>query len=123
MSKEWGILPFDHRPGGAFSAQGESGSVVVDGAGRIGGILTSGAGAHRLRPEDHPRQQVPRQRLPQAGPTYLGAARNSLLPNSHFTVIITRVTGILHSMIRQLRLQYRLNHEFELNVNLKDVQL
>ncbi|KAN0109281.1 hypothetical protein V8E52_009465 [Russula decolorans] len=29
---------------GAFSAKGDSGSVVVDGAGRIGGVLTSGGG-------------------------------------------------------------------------------
>jgi hypothetical protein len=43
VSKEWAILPFDHRSG-AFSAKGDSGSVVVDGAGRIGGVLTSGGG-------------------------------------------------------------------------------
>jgi hypothetical protein len=36
VSEEWSILPFDKRSG-AFSAMGDSGSVVVDGAGRIGG--------------------------------------------------------------------------------------
>jgi hypothetical protein len=43
VSKEWAVLPFDNRSG-AFSAKGDSGSVVVDGAGRIGGILTGGGG-------------------------------------------------------------------------------
>lgn len=43
-SKEWAILPFDSKSG-PFSAKGDSGSVVVDGLGRIGGLLTSGAGA------------------------------------------------------------------------------
>ncbi|KAF8480479.1 hypothetical protein DFH94DRAFT_480227 [Russula ochroleuca] len=43
-SKEWAILPFDSKSG-AFSAVGDSGSVIVDGRGRIGGLLTSGAGA------------------------------------------------------------------------------
>ena len=39
ISEEWAILPFDHKSG-PFSAQGDSGSIVVDGEGRIGGILT-----------------------------------------------------------------------------------
>ncbi|OCH84906.1 hypothetical protein OBBRIDRAFT_815290 [Obba rivulosa] len=43
-SKEWAILPFDSKSG-PFSAKGDSGSVIVDGLGRIGGLLTSGAGA------------------------------------------------------------------------------
>jgi hypothetical protein len=43
-SKEWGILQFDSKSG-AFLAEGDSGSVIVDGLGRIGGLLTSGAGA------------------------------------------------------------------------------
>jgi hypothetical protein len=43
VSKEWAILPFDNESG-AFSAKGDSGSAVVDGAGRIGGLLTGGAG-------------------------------------------------------------------------------
>ncbi|KAG8947964.1 hypothetical protein FRC04_010161 [Tulasnella sp. 424] len=42
-SKEWAILPLDSRSG-AFSAKGDSGSVIVDGQGRIGGLLNSGAG-------------------------------------------------------------------------------
>ena len=42
-SKEWAILPFDSKSG-AFSAKGDSGSVIVDGLGRIGGLLTGGAG-------------------------------------------------------------------------------
>jgi hypothetical protein len=37
------ILPFDSKAGD-FSAKGDSGSVVVDGAGRIGGLLTGGGG-------------------------------------------------------------------------------
>lgn len=41
-SKEWAILPFDSKSG-AFSANCDSGSVIVDGRGHIGG-LTSGAG-------------------------------------------------------------------------------
>ena len=43
-SKEWAILPFDSKSG-AFSKRGDSGSVIVDGLGRIGGLLTGGAGA------------------------------------------------------------------------------
>ncbi|KAI0647688.1 hypothetical protein C8Q79DRAFT_924809 [Trametes meyenii] len=43
-SKEWAIIPFDNKSG-PFSAKGDSGSVIVDGAGRLGGILTGGAGA------------------------------------------------------------------------------
>ncbi len=43
-SKEWAILPRDSKSR-AFSAKGDSGSVIVDGAGRIGGLLTSGAGS------------------------------------------------------------------------------
>ncbi|KAK0442869.1 hypothetical protein EV421DRAFT_551705 [Armillaria borealis] len=43
-SKEWAILPFDSKSG-AFSAKGDSGSVIIDGLGRIGGFLTGGAGA------------------------------------------------------------------------------
>jgi hypothetical protein len=41
--KEWAILPFDSKSG-TFSAKGDSGSVIVDKRGRIGGLLTSGAG-------------------------------------------------------------------------------
>jgi hypothetical protein len=44
VSKELTILPFD-MSSGAFSAKGDSGSVVVDGAGRVVGILTGGGGA------------------------------------------------------------------------------
>ena len=43
-SKEWAILPFDSKSG-AFSERGDSGSVIVDSLGRIGGLLTGGAGA------------------------------------------------------------------------------
>ncbi|KDQ11235.1 hypothetical protein BOTBODRAFT_87441, partial [Botryobasidium botryosum FD-172 SS1] len=43
-SKEWAILPFDSKSGNPFSAKGDSGSVVVDGLGRMGGLLTGGAG-------------------------------------------------------------------------------
>ncbi|KAN0072157.1 hypothetical protein V8E54_009886 [Elaphomyces granulatus] len=42
-SKEWAILPYDNKSG-AFSAPGDSGTVVVDGLGRIGGLLTGGSG-------------------------------------------------------------------------------
>ncbi|KAK0214044.1 hypothetical protein IW262DRAFT_1408250 [Armillaria fumosa] len=44
ISKEWAILPYDDKSG-SFSAPGDSGSVVVDGHGRVGGLLTGGAGA------------------------------------------------------------------------------
>jgi hypothetical protein len=43
VSKEWAILPFGNKTG-AFSEKGDSGSVVVDGVGRIGGLLTGGGG-------------------------------------------------------------------------------
>ncbi|SJL07900.1 uncharacterized protein ARMOST_11257 [Armillaria ostoyae] len=43
ISKEWAILPFDSKSG-VFSDKGDSGSVIVDGRGRIGGLLTGGAG-------------------------------------------------------------------------------
>jgi hypothetical protein len=43
-SKEWAILPLDSKSG-PFSAKGDSGSVIVDRLGRIGGLLTGGAGA------------------------------------------------------------------------------
>jgi hypothetical protein len=42
-SMEWAILPYDHKSG-AFSAPGDSGAVVVDDKGRIGGLLIGGAG-------------------------------------------------------------------------------
>ena len=42
-SKEWAIPAFDSKPV-SFSEEGDSGSVVVDGGGRIGGLLTGGAG-------------------------------------------------------------------------------
>lgn len=42
-SMEWAILPYDNESG-AFSARGDSGSIIVDGSGRVGGILTGGAG-------------------------------------------------------------------------------
>jgi hypothetical protein len=42
-SKQWAILPFDQKSG-PFSDKGDSGSIVVDGAGRIGGIITGAGG-------------------------------------------------------------------------------
>ena len=42
-SMEWAILPYDNKSG-VFSAPGDSGSIIVDGHGRIGGLLTGGAG-------------------------------------------------------------------------------
>jgi hypothetical protein len=43
-SKEWAIFPFDSKSC-AFSDRGDSGSVIADSLGRIGGLLTGGAGA------------------------------------------------------------------------------
>ncbi|KIJ15135.1 hypothetical protein PAXINDRAFT_99664 [Paxillus involutus ATCC 200175] len=43
ISMEWAILPYDNKSG-AFAAPGDSGSIIADGRGRVGGILTSGAG-------------------------------------------------------------------------------
>ncbi|KAK7447031.1 hypothetical protein VKT23_014244 [Stygiomarasmius scandens] len=43
ISKEWAILPFNSKSG-PFSDKGDSGSVIVDGLGHIGGLITSGAG-------------------------------------------------------------------------------
>lgn len=42
-SKEWSILSYDSTSG-PFSTPGDSGAVIVDGHGRIGGLLTAGAG-------------------------------------------------------------------------------
>ena len=42
-SMEIAIYPYSHKDG-AFSAPGDSGSIVVDGQGRIVGMLTGGAG-------------------------------------------------------------------------------
>jgi len=47
ISKEWSILPYDTKSG-EFSARGDSGSVIVDGLGRIGGLLTGGSGDDAL---------------------------------------------------------------------------
>ena len=44
VSKELAVIPLDKKSG-PFSAKGDSGAVVVDGIGRIAGILTGGAGA------------------------------------------------------------------------------
>lgn len=43
QSKEWAIYNYDNKSG-VFSARGDSGSIIVDGLGRIGGLLTGGAG-------------------------------------------------------------------------------
>ena len=42
-SKEWSIIPYDNHCG-PFSLKGDSAAVVVDGRGRIGGIITGGNG-------------------------------------------------------------------------------
>jgi hypothetical protein len=42
-SKEWAIYNYDNKSG-VFSARGDSGSIIVDRLGRIGGLLTGGAG-------------------------------------------------------------------------------
>lgn len=42
-SKEWVVFGYDNQSG-AFSEPGDSGSIVVDIRGRIGGILTGGGG-------------------------------------------------------------------------------
>jgi hypothetical protein len=44
VSKEWAVISLDKSSGG-FSAKGDSGSVVVDGLGRIVGMITGGSGA------------------------------------------------------------------------------
>jgi hypothetical protein len=41
-SMEWAIPPYDKS--GAFSTPGDSGSIIVDGRGGIGGLLTGAAG-------------------------------------------------------------------------------
>jgi len=43
-TKEWAIVPYDKtwRP---FSNDGDSGAVIIDARGRMGGLLTGGAGA------------------------------------------------------------------------------
>ena len=42
-SMEWGILNYDGKSG-AFSEPGDSGSIIADIRGRIGGMLTGGSG-------------------------------------------------------------------------------
>jgi hypothetical protein len=42
-SKEWAILPYNNKSG-RFPNPGDSGSAIVDGTGRIGGLLTGGSG-------------------------------------------------------------------------------
>jgi len=42
-SMEVAVYPYSHKDG-AFSAKGDSGSIVVDGGGRIVGLLTGGSG-------------------------------------------------------------------------------
>lgn len=42
-SLEVAVYPYSHRDG-AFSAPGDSGSIVVDGEGRLVGLLTGGSG-------------------------------------------------------------------------------
>ncbi|KAH8119558.1 hypothetical protein DFH11DRAFT_1838878 [Phellopilus nigrolimitatus] len=42
-SKEWAIYNYDNESG-VFSKGGDSGSIIVDGLGRIGGLLTGGTG-------------------------------------------------------------------------------
>ncbi|KAJ6463459.1 hypothetical protein C8R45DRAFT_520868 [Mycena sanguinolenta] len=44
ISKEWPILPYLVEPSRGFSAPGDSGAVVVDARGRMGGMITGGAG-------------------------------------------------------------------------------
>lgn len=50
-SKQWAIFPFDKSGNsqkghsGPFSGKGDSGSVVVDARGRVGGLITGGAGS------------------------------------------------------------------------------
>lgn len=41
--KAWAILPYDQEAG-SFSASGDSGAIVVDGVGSIGGMIIGGAG-------------------------------------------------------------------------------
>lgn len=43
-SREWAIFAYD-KNSGAFSARGNSGAIIVDGCGRIGGLLTAGCGS------------------------------------------------------------------------------
>jgi hypothetical protein len=52
VSKEWAVIPHRDDKSTVFSAPGDSGSAVVDGAGRIGGIITSGCG-HSDEYESH----------------------------------------------------------------------
>src|SRR5262245_41764381 len=45
-SMEWGIFNYDNKSG-VFSEPGDSGSIIADIRGRIGGMLTGGAGKTR----------------------------------------------------------------------------
>jgi hypothetical protein len=45
-SMEWGIINYDSKSG-VFSERGDSGSIIADIRGRIGGMLTGGAGKNK----------------------------------------------------------------------------
>jgi hypothetical protein len=49
VSKEWAVIPLD-KEFGPFSAKGDSGSIVVDGLGRIAGILTDSSDVTYVTP-------------------------------------------------------------------------
>ena len=49
-SMEWAILPYDQKSR-AFSAPGDSGAIIVDCKGRIGGLLTGGTGKTEEDPD------------------------------------------------------------------------
>jgi hypothetical protein len=42
-TRQWAIYNYD-KESGVFSARGDSGSIIVDGRGRIGGLITGGGG-------------------------------------------------------------------------------
>jgi hypothetical protein len=50
-SMEWAIYKYDNNSG-VFSAPSDSGSITVDGLGRIGGLLTGGTESSRRRPAE-----------------------------------------------------------------------
>jgi hypothetical protein len=76
VSMEWTILPCHDKESvfstaGAFSKKGDSGAVIVDGKGRIGGMLTGGGGSDRGRDVTyatsiHCLMQLIKKRFPEA---------------------------------------------------------
>ncbi|KAM6493756.1 hypothetical protein JOM56_010117 [Amanita muscaria] len=77
-SKEWAILPYDSKSG-VFSAPGDSGSIIADRHGRIGGLITGGC-----------RGQIDSLDITYATPFYwlLQRIRDNGFPSAHLNPVM-----------------------------------